>query len=67
MVYQNSFTFPLLMLKHDSSFLVVCSGAQEIFKLLPHTFVDPSRLSELVTIQYYIWFMLGVLNIDSVR
>ncbi|XP_073219800.1 alpha-aminoadipic semialdehyde synthase isoform X2 [Cicer arietinum] len=25
----------------------VCSGAQEIFKLLPHTFVDPSRLSEL--------------------
>ena len=55
------------MLKHDSSFLVVCSGAQEIFKLLPHTFVDPSRLSELVTIQYYIWFMLGVLNIDSVR
>ncbi|MCI07813.1 alpha-aminoadipic semialdehyde synthase-like, partial [Trifolium medium] len=24
-----------------------CSGAQEIFKLLPHTFVDPSRLSEL--------------------
>lgn len=25
----------------------VCSGAQEIFKLLPHTFVDPSKLSEL--------------------
>ncbi|CAJ1940610.1 unnamed protein product [Sphenostylis stenocarpa] len=25
----------------------VCSGAQEIFKLLPHTFVDPSRLSDL--------------------
>ncbi|WJX90865.1 hypothetical protein P8452_72719 [Trifolium repens] len=25
----------------------VCSGAQEIFKLLPHTFVDPARLSEL--------------------
>ncbi|KAL6297647.1 hypothetical protein ACE6H2_005789 [Prunus campanulata] len=23
------------------------SGAQEILKLLPHTFVDPSRLSEL--------------------
>ncbi|MCI06077.1 alpha-aminoadipic semialdehyde synthase-like, partial [Trifolium medium] len=33
----------------------VCSGAQEIFKLLPHTFVDPSRLSELqnkVNFQY---------------
>ncbi|KAE9602514.1 putative oxidoreductase [Lupinus albus] len=25
----------------------VCSGAREIFKLLPHTFVDPSRLSDL--------------------
>ncbi|KAH0970942.1 hypothetical protein GBA52_023098 [Prunus armeniaca] len=25
----------------------VSSGAQEIFKLLPHTFVDPSRLPEL--------------------
>ncbi|KAJ1418760.1 Saccharopine dehydrogenase, NADP binding domain [Sesbania bispinosa] len=25
----------------------VCSGAQEIFKLLPHTFVDPSRLCDL--------------------
>jgi len=36
-----------LTLKFESSFLVVCSGAQEIFKLLPHTFVDPSKLSEL--------------------
>ncbi|KAK4370156.1 hypothetical protein RND71_009631 [Anisodus tanguticus] len=25
----------------------VCRGAQEIFKLLPHTFVDPTKLSEL--------------------
>ncbi|KAI3920699.1 hypothetical protein MKW92_021060 [Papaver armeniacum] len=25
----------------------VCQGAQEIFKLLPHTFVDPVRLSEI--------------------
>ncbi|ESW26524.1 hypothetical protein PHAVU_003G126300 [Phaseolus vulgaris] len=25
----------------------VCSGAKEIFRLLPHTFVDPSRLSDL--------------------
>ncbi|KAG4942368.1 hypothetical protein JHK85_047014 [Glycine max] len=25
----------------------VCSGAQEIFKLLPHTFVDPSKLRDL--------------------
>ncbi|RZC85852.1 hypothetical protein C5167_026532 [Papaver somniferum] len=25
----------------------VCQGAQEIFKLLPHTFVDPLRLSEI--------------------
>jgi hypothetical protein len=28
-------------------FLIVSHGAQEIFKLLPHTFVDPSRLPEL--------------------
>jgi hypothetical protein len=26
---------------------VVSLGTQEIFKLLPHTFVDPSRLPEL--------------------
>ncbi|XP_019455443.1 PREDICTED: alpha-aminoadipic semialdehyde synthase [Lupinus angustifolius] len=25
----------------------VCSGAREIFKLLPHTFVDPSKLPDL--------------------
>lgn len=25
----------------------VSQGAQEIFKLLPHTFIDPSRLPEL--------------------
>lgn len=27
--------------------VTVSQGAQEIFKLLPHTFVDPSRLPEL--------------------
>ena len=29
-------------------FLIVSEGAQEIFKLLPHTFVDACKLPELV-------------------
>ena len=41
--------FAYILYKLDLPFIsfVVSQGAQEIFKLLPHTFVDPSKLPEI--------------------
>lgn len=39
------------------SFFAVSLGAQEIFKLLPHTFVDQSRLPELFEVVNYVYYV----------